>query len=64
MGVIRCFVRFVQKVIFMRMEKDIKTSTNTPEYASALFHATIKASVKGNPKPIPKGKKKAGKKTN
>jgi|GEM_PF-5210431 hypothetical protein len=48
----------------MRMEKDIKTSTNTPEYASALFHATIKASVKGNPKPIPKGKKKAGKKTN
>ena len=35
-----------------------KLTTNTPEYASALFHATIKASVKGNPKPIVKGKKK------
>ncbi len=40
------------------MAKQTKTTTNNPEYASALFHATIKASVKGNPKPKPKAKKK------
>ncbi len=38
-----------------------QNTTNSPKKASELFHAIIKASVKGNPKPIVKGKKKASK---
>ncbi len=38
-----------------------QTTPNSPKKATELFHAIIKASVKGNPKPIEKGKKKAGK---
>ena len=33
-----------------------------PKEATDLFERIIKASVKDNPKPIPKGKKKADKK--
>jgi len=34
-----------------------QTTPNSPKKASELFHAIIKASVKGNPKPKPKKKK-------
>ena len=36
----------------------VKSEKNAPEKASALFHAAIKVSVKGNPKPKPMAKKK------
>jgi len=42
------------------MAKQTKPTTNSPKKASELLHATIKARVKGNPKPKEKGKKKEG----